>query len=96
MWQNRGGSVTVKFPEFTYEGDLKLKDPLSALGMSEMFDPSAANFSELGFSRGYTNFYCSAINQKTYIEVNRNGTVSTHFAPRDGGGLGRYNHKHQS
>jgi len=74
MWQNRGGSVTVKFPEFTYEGDLKLKDPLSALGMSEMFDPGAANFSELGSSRGYTNFYCSAINQKTYIEVNRNGT----------------------
>ena len=74
MWQNRGGSVTVKFPEFTYEGDLKLKDPLSALGMCEMFDPGAANFSELGTSKSYTGFYCSAINQKTYIEVNRNGT----------------------
>lgn len=73
MWQNRCGSVTVKFPEFTYEGDRKLKDPLTALGMGEMFT-DAADFSEIDSNPTDGAFYCSAIDQKTYIEVNRNGT----------------------
>ncbi len=73
MWENRGGAVHVKFPEFSYDGRLALKDPLTALGMGEMFTENA-DFSELGTSKYYEGFHCSSVNQVTFIEVSRNGT----------------------
>ncbi len=73
MWKSRGGTVHVKLPEFQYEGDLRLKNALIEMGIRQMFEPGA-DFSALGTSQDGNGFFCSAINQKTYIEVDRNGT----------------------
>lgn len=73
LWNNRTSEeVKVKIPEFSYYADMKLKDVLTSLGVSDMFDGSA-DFSALGEYAG-GNIYCSEVNQKTFIQVDRNGT----------------------
>lgn len=73
LWNSRQTTtVSVKMPEFTYSASMKLNDTLKAMGMTDMFDGNA-NFSKLGYSeRG--NLYCSEVCQKTFIQVDRNGT----------------------
>lgn len=74
MWQNQSNaSLEVKIPEFKYEAGSILNDTLAAMGMTDMFDGTKADFSALGHSEG-GNLYCSKIEQKTVIDVSRNGT----------------------
>ena len=70
IWNNQTiESIDVKLPEFTYEVQMDLNQPLINMGMTDMFLPNA-NFSKLSENA----LYCSKVFQKTYIEVNRKGT----------------------
>lgn len=74
LWQGKaGGAVMVRIPEFTYESDMELTPVLHEMGMTDLFDSTAADLSGLGQS-DMGNLYCSGVWQKTFIEVNRNGT----------------------
>ncbi len=64
--------VYVKMPEFTYDTNMNLNETLMAMGMTDMFSGDA-DFSRIGTAGG-GNITCSEVCQKTYIEVNRNGT----------------------
>lgn len=73
LWNSRQTtSVSVQMPEFSYTASMKLNDTLKAMGMTDMFE-SSADFSKLGYSEG-GNLYCSEVCQKTFIQVDRNGT----------------------
>ncbi len=67
---SQGGSISV--PRFTTSYTLDLKQALSAMGMSLVFDPNQANFSNMGKAL----FIDSAIH-KTYLAVNEAGTVAS-------------------
>lgn len=62
---------TVLLPKFKLEYEVQLKEPLNALGMPSAFDQSA-NFSSL--IKEELDFYISEVKQKTFIEVNEEGT----------------------
>lgn len=71
LWNSRmGKTVNVSMPEFSFADEIKLNDPLVRLGLSSVFDSSAANLA------GMTDedVFCSEVAQKTFIQVDRNGT----------------------
>lgn len=73
-WNDRHyAPVSAGIPEFTYDDYMPLTEALAAMGMEEMFDAQNADFSRLGKS-GLGNIYCSSVEQKTFIDVSRNGT----------------------
>ncbi len=59
-------------PRFKLEYKIKLNDVLKALGMDIAFDPDKANFKKLYDGMG--NAYISAVDHKTYVDVNEEGT----------------------
>lgn len=64
--------VLVQIPEFTYEYNTELSEPLTAMGMKNAFEDNA-DFSKMAD----TNTGCLYINRvlhKTYIQVDRAGT----------------------
>lgn len=74
MWNARHyATIHAGIPEFTYEAEADLKPVLKAMGMTDMFDGSLADFSSLGHSP-LGNIYCEYIQQKTMIDVSRHGT----------------------
>lgn len=74
LWNSKStGQTVVKMPEFTYDAQASLNGVLKSLGATDMFDSSAADFSKLGRSE-QGNIYCSSVMQKTFIQVDRNGT----------------------
>jgi serpin B len=74
MWKSRTqAAVQVRIPEFTYDSTMNLTAPLQSMGMTNLFDGADADLSGIG-SSAEGNLYCSGVYQKTYIEVNRNGT----------------------
>ena len=74
MWESRlYTSVDAGIPEFTYDADMDLTEALKDMGMTDMFLVGAADFSKLGES-SIGNLYCSSVQQKTFIDVNRHGT----------------------
>jgi serpin B len=74
LWNSREtATVQVCIPEFTYTAQMKLNDVLAAMGMTDMFDHDQSDFSRLGYSQ-FGNIYCSAVEQKIFIIVDRNGT----------------------
>lgn len=74
MWNSRReADVNVKMPEFTYDAKMNLKDTLMELGITDMFDEGTADFRPLGTCEGL-NLYCSAIEQKVFVRVDRSGT----------------------
>lgn len=74
LWNNKTNTlVNVRMPEFTYSAKMKLNEVLESMGMTDMFDGGRADFTKLG-SSFVGNIYCSSVEQKVFIEVNRNGT----------------------
>ena len=65
--------VEVTLPRFKLESKLDLVDPLTQLGMTDMFDGSLADFSGMtgGTDKG---LYVSTVVQKAFVEVNEEGT----------------------
>jgi len=62
--------VNLAFPRFKIEYGRKLKDDLIALGMQQMFDDKKADFSLIS----PVPLYVSQVIQKTFAEVNEEGT----------------------
>lgn len=64
--------VLVQIPEFTYEYDTELSEPLTAMGMTNAFEDTA-DFSKMAdTSTGC--LYINRVLHKTYIQVDRAGT----------------------
>uniref|UniRef100_A0A8B9XQB8 Glia-derived nexin n=1 Tax=Bos mutus grunniens TaxID=30521 RepID=A0A8B9XQB8_BOSMU len=66
--------VQVILPKFTAVAQTDLKEPLKVLGITDMFDPSKANFAKITRSE---NLHVSHILQKAKIEVSEDGTKAS-------------------
>ena len=74
MWQEQvRTTVYTRIPEFTYASDMNLTDSLKEMGMTHLFSSDTADLSGLGTS-AMGNLYCDGVFQKTFIQVDRNGT----------------------
>jgi serpin B len=63
--------VNLKLPRFKVEYERELNDDLAAMGMESMFNSWLADFS---FITDPTSLYVSLVKQKTFAEVNEEGT----------------------
>lgn len=63
--------VTLHFPKFTLEYELKLNDVLEALGMGIAFTPGQADFTNMLESGG---LWIDEVKHKTFVEVSEEGT----------------------
>ncbi len=63
--------VHLGLPRFEFEGTLSLSDPLRALGMTDAFDPSAADFSGID---GRKDLFISDVLHKAFVSVDEKGT----------------------
>ena len=70
MSQFQQPGLTVVMPRFKLEYDVKISDALIALGMGIAFEPDAADFSGMCSGR----IWIDEVKQKTYLEVNEEGT----------------------
>lgn len=61
----------VHIPKFKIESTHELNDPLKNLGLTDMFDESAADFSGMSDKE---ELYVSKVVQKAFIEVNEEGS----------------------
>ncbi|HET9275518.1 MAG TPA: serpin family protein [Gemmatimonadales bacterium] len=66
--------VEVTMPRFRLELSRSLKDDLSLLGMGIAFDPVQADFSRMRPVSPSANVYLTRVLQKTFVEVNEEGT----------------------
>ena len=74
MWEEQTRTtVYTRIPEFTYASDMNLTDSLKEMGMTHLFSSDTADLSGLGTS-AMGNLYCDGVFQKTFIQVDRNGT----------------------
>lgn len=64
----------LKLPRFKVEWEANLNEELKALGMAEAFAESA-NFSQMA-EPNFGNLYISQVRQKSWCEVNEEGTVA--------------------
>ena len=70
--QLREGEVDLYFPRFKLEWERMLIPDLQSLGMRDAFMDGGADFSRL--SPPPANLYISVVKQKTYVDVNEEGT----------------------
>lgn len=66
--------VQIMIPKFKAESEVSLEEPLSALGITDMFEESKANFAKITRSE---KLYVSRALQKAKIEVNEDGTKAS-------------------
>jgi serine protease inhibitor len=64
--------VNLTLPRFRLEYTRRLNEDLKAMGMGVAFYPERADFSRIADVR--PNLYLSRVNQKTFVEVNEEGT----------------------
>jgi serpin B len=72
-YQLNPGDLTM--PRFKVEWESGLNDALKALGTSEAFDSSRADFSQMAKVKP-GNLFISEVKQKSWCEVNEEGTVA--------------------
>jgi serpin B len=65
-----GGRAIIRLPRFELEWEKELNGPLIALGMSDAFSESRANFSRLST----TPAFLSLVKQKSFVKVDEEGT----------------------
>jgi len=71
-WQNivdnmRGQKVQLRLPRFKFENEFFLKEPIMNLGMEQMFNGGFENITDFPM-------WVDDIKQKTFVEVNEEGT----------------------
>jgi serpin B len=64
--------LTLQFPRFTLEYEVKLKAILATLGMEVAFDPGQADFTRM--YEGSERVYINQVKHKTFVQVNEEGT----------------------
>ena len=67
---NTNYGVNISIPKFSFDYDLRLKDDLITLGITDAFDESSANFSNMTSSQG---LYVSDALHKTNIDFSEQG-----------------------
>ena len=67
----RDTKVKIKMPKFKLSSSADLSDPLKALGMSNMFDATVADFSGIDGTR---TLFVDFVKQEVAIEVNEEGS----------------------
>uniref|UniRef100_UPI00398F81CD glia-derived nexin isoform X1 n=2 Tax=Pristiophorus japonicus TaxID=55135 RepID=UPI00398F81CD len=70
----REKKLDIAIPRFTAEAETNLERPLAALGITDMFDQTKANFGKICRSG---QLYVSQVIQKAKIEVNEAGTKAS-------------------
>lgn len=65
--------VTAKMPKLNFDSSFPLTDALKAAGLSEIFDPGAADFTPMQGSNAQ-KFFISEVIQKTKLELDEEGT----------------------
>jgi serine protease inhibitor len=72
-WKGRFSSreLTLQFPKFKVEYEIRLNDALTSLGMGVAFDPARADFD--GINADF-DLYISSVNHKAFVEVDEEGT----------------------
>ncbi len=71
LWSSRSGSAQVRMPEFKCEADIDLIPLMKQLGITDMF---VHGISDLSGITDATALACAVFEQKSVIEVDRNGT----------------------
>lgn len=71
--QHHYSKVETALPKFTGSTELELIPTLEAMGITDLFDLSAADLRGLG-SAANNSLYVSAVRHSTFIEVDENGT----------------------
>lgn len=71
--QMHGVEVDLALPRFRLENDRLLNEALKRLGMAQSFVPDGADFSGISSTAG-PHLYISRVRQKTYVDVNEEGT----------------------
>lgn len=65
----------VNLPRFEFDSEFKLEKPLEALGMTDAFDPDAADFSRMAdLSETGGNLFVDQVYHDTYVAVDEQGT----------------------
>lgn len=72
--QRESKSVNLKLPKFDITFDKILNDSLNHMGLTDAFDVSTADFSQLVSEKGDENLYISLVRQKAVIKVDEQGT----------------------
>ena len=67
------GVVSAALPKFQMEDTLSLAEPLTAMGITDAFDPGRADFSALG-SCGNDQLYISQVLHKAFLSVDEQKT----------------------
>jgi serpin B len=67
----RGLEVRLALPKFHIESEIGLNEALKGLGMTDAFDPAAADFSGMDGTR---TLYISDVVHKSYVTVDEKGT----------------------
>ena len=68
-----GAGAEIGLPQFTASHEAELTDALRALGVTDAFDPTLADFSRMGDTDDGSLFVSSVL-QKTFVDVNERGT----------------------
>ena len=78
MWMKsfRHTPGDLMLPRFKVEWESNLNEALKAIGMAEAFDPQRANFSLIAEPIGGNKLFISEVKQKTWCEINEEGTVA--------------------
>jgi len=63
--------VWLKLPRFKIECEIPLNDPVKKVGMKQIFDPNVAGLINIA---DISDLHVSNIKQKTFVEVNEEGT----------------------
>ncbi|XP_053286053.1 leukocyte elastase inhibitor [Pleuronectes platessa] len=74
-WTNRENmdvqsKILIHLPKFKLEEEYQLKEPLSELGMTDVFSPSQADLSGMN---GGSDLFVSEVVHKAFMEVNEDG-----------------------
>ena len=79
--------VITKMPKFSYDYSVEMRNILRSMGMSDAFDRSAADFSQMGTMENGENLFLGKVLHKTHIEVGEKGTraaaITVIEVPRD-------------
>lgn len=71
--QHHYGKVETALPKFTGSSELELSDALKTMGVTDLFDVSAADLRAMGSAANDT-LYVSSVRHAAYIEVDESGT----------------------
>lgn len=71
---HRSADVQVSIPKFSAQSELELEEPLKDMGITDLFNVSAADLRSIGSAPSGNNLYVFSVLHKTYLELDESGT----------------------